>query len=54
MVEPFKVEDGYIALPTKPGLGIEVDEERIASMPLERLPDVGRWFHDDDGSVADW
>jgi len=52
--EPFVVTDGYVDLPQKPGLGIELDEEWIAQRPLDRLPDVGRWFHKDDGSVADW
>jgi galactonate dehydratase len=51
---PFVVRDGYIDLPKGPGLGIEVDEEYIASRPLGVLPDVGVWFHEDDGSVADW
>jgi len=52
--QPFVVKDGYIELPTAPGLGIEPDEAWIAARPLTPLPDVGRWFHPDDGSVADW
>ncbi|HZP83489.1 MAG TPA: galactonate dehydratase [Chthonomonadaceae bacterium] len=52
--EPFVVEDGHIALPTQPGLGIELDEEWIAAHALSPLPDIGRWFHPSDGSVADW
>ncbi len=51
---PFQVKDGYIELPEAPGLGIEVDEAYLAARPLGPLPDVGRWFHGDDGSVADW
>ncbi len=51
--EPFKVVDGYIPLPTKPGLGIELDEEALAGKvfggdwenPRQRYPD---------GSVSDW
>lgn len=27
--EPLKMEDGYIAIPKKPGLGIEVDREQV-------------------------
>jgi galactonate dehydratase len=27
--EPFKVVDGHVAIPTKPGLGIEIDEEGL-------------------------
>jgi galactonate dehydratase len=52
--EPFTVRDGYIALPTRPGIGIEPDEDWIAEHALSPLPDIGRWFHPDDGSVADW
>jgi len=52
--EPFVVKDGYIDLPQRPGLGVELDEEFLASCPLGPLPDPGRWLHDDDGSVADW
>ena len=29
--EPFQVVDGHIALPTKPGLGIEIDENKLAN-----------------------
>ena len=52
--EPFVVKDGYVDLPQRPGLGVELDEEFLAARPLGPLPDPGRWFHDDDGSVADW
>lgn len=52
--EPFVVRNGYIELPKGPGLGIEVDEEYVASRPLGPKPDVGIWFHEDDSSVADW
>jgi galactonate dehydratase len=51
---PFVVKDGYIELPTGPGLGIEVDEEFVRERPLGPKPDVGVWFHEDDNSVADW
>ena len=51
---PFEVRNGYIEVPTGPGLGIEVDEEFLDQNRLGALPDPGRWFHDDDGSVADW
>ena len=29
--EPFRLDDGFIKVPTKPGLGIEVDEEVVKS-----------------------
>ena len=37
-VEPFQVEDGYIALPTAPGLGIELDEAALAQRPYRAFP----------------
>jgi galactonate dehydratase len=52
--QPFVVQEGYIDLPTAPGLGIEVDEAYLAAHPLSPLPDPGRWFHNNDGSMADW
>lgn len=52
--QPFVVKEGYIDLPTAPGLGIEVNEAYLAAHPLGPLPDPGRWFHNEDGSMADW
>jgi galactonate dehydratase len=53
LVDPFEICDGKIALPTAPGLGIEVDEDALH----DRASD-GRWatptLRHDDGSVADW
>jgi galactonate dehydratase len=54
LTEPFVVKDGYIDVPQSPGLGVTLNEAWIAERPLSPLPDVGRWFHEDDGSVADW
>jgi len=31
--EPIKWEDGYIIPPTKPGLGVELNEEMAANNP---------------------
>ena len=52
--DAFQVKDGYIDLPTKPGLGIEINEAYLAAKPLGAHRDPGRWYHPDDGSVADW
>jgi len=53
ITNPFEVVDGYIALPTGPGLGIEIDEEKINAMePHQWITPQIR--HEDDGSVADW
>ena len=33
--EPLKVKDGYIEVPTKPGLGIELNEEVFEKYPFQ-------------------
>jgi len=50
---PFTVREGYLDLPTGPGLGIELDEQALADK-------IGHdWrnqesYDEDDGSVVDW
>ncbi len=51
--EDWQVKDGYIDLPQKPGLGFEINEEALKE-PFTENFDIPTWFHDDDGSVADW
>ncbi len=51
----WRVEDGYIALPERPGLGFEIDTdaaERNLDAYTEELG--GEFYHSSDGSVADW
>jgi galactonate dehydratase len=51
--KPFTVREGFLELPTGPGLGIELDENAMADK-------IGHdWrnqesYDDDDGSVVDW
>jgi galactonate dehydratase len=40
-VNPFHVVDGHIALPTAPGLGIELDEAALAKYPYKGKPRRG-------------
>ena len=51
--EPFVMKNGYIDVPTKPGLGVELDEDALK----EKLYD-GKWTtprqYFEDGSNADW
>ncbi|MDH3246219.1 MAG: D-galactonate dehydratase, partial [Saprospiraceae bacterium] len=51
--EPFLVEDGHVDLPTKPGLGIELDDEALAERMGHdwRNPET---YLNSDGSVVDW
>ncbi|MDQ1832961.1 galactonate dehydratase [Massilia scottii] len=52
--DDFRMEGGYIAALTKPGLGVEVDEERVIEAS-KNAPDWRNplWRHED-GSVAEW
>lgn len=52
--EDFKLTDGYIAPLPKPGLGVEIDEERVIEAS-RNAPDWRNplWRHCD-GSVAEW
>jgi galactonate dehydratase len=51
--KPFVVRDGYLDLPTEPGLGIELDENAMADKLGHdwRNPET---YDADDGSVVDW
>lgn len=52
--QPFVVKDGYIDLPTAPGLGIRLDEEALASQVNDGEWDTPHLFHQDDGSFGEW
>ncbi len=51
--KPFVVEDGYVALPTGPGLGIELDDEAIAELTGHDWVNPETYYKFD-GSVVDW
>ncbi|MBR5295600.1 MAG: galactonate dehydratase [Clostridia bacterium] len=53
ITEPFEIKDGYIDVPKKPGLGIELDEKAIADKIYDGKWSTPRLYHED-GSVADW
>lgn len=52
--DDFRIVDGYIAPLPLPGLGVEIDEERVIAASLD-APDWRNpvWRHRD-GSVAEW
>jgi galactonate dehydratase len=52
--EDFKIENGYLKPLPKPGLGVEVDEQRVIEAS-RNAPDWANplWRHPD-GSVAEW
>ena len=51
--QPFEVKGGYIDLPTGPGLGIELDEQKVEAGMFEGDWDTPTFWHGD-GSVAEW
>ena len=53
LTEPFTVQNGHIDLPTKPGLGIALDDEAIKDKLGHdwRNPET---YLESDGSVVDW
>lgn len=54
LAEPLPpVVDGYRPIPTEPGLGIRIDEDKLQNMVGEPREYVAQ-FDPDDGSVIDW
>lgn len=51
--QPFKVREGYLDLPTGPGLGIELDENAMADKIGHEWRNQES-YDADDGSVVDW
>jgi galactonate dehydratase len=53
LARPFVLKDGHLDVPTAAGLGIEIDEAKLASLAFD-----GSWqtpeLRHDDGAVADW
>jgi len=51
---PFAYQDGFVAMPTGPGLGIEINQDYVN----ERAAEGHRWrnplWRHEDGSVAEW
>jgi|CeladaMinimDraft_18_1061708.scaffolds.fasta_scaffold03045_1 galactonate dehydratase len=52
--QPFKLDNGYLDLPSAPGLGVELDEESMKPQIYSGDWKLPYWFHEDDHSVADW
>ncbi|USZ77375.1 galactonate dehydratase [Halorussus vallis] len=50
----FDYHEGYIEMPTDPGLGIEIDEETVRERAEHEVDWHNPVWHRDDGSVAEW
>lgn len=54
--KPFEVKDGFLILPTEPGLGVELDDNYLDN-ELSKGSNAGlnrESYSEDDGSVVDW
>lgn len=52
--EIFQYKDGYVELPQKPGLGLEMDEERVKEISQEGLIWTNPQWKNYDGTIAEW
>lgn len=51
---PLLFKDGFIELPTAPGLGVDMEDEALEAVRDETFRLRGMFWHEDDGSFADF
>ena len=54
LTRPYVLRDGYIDVPTAPGLGIQLDDDAVAAHLYDGSWETPQVAHPDDGSFADW
>jgi galactonate dehydratase len=47
------MEGSYYPLPTRPGLGVDLNERMLGKYPFKGTKIMARVYHED-GSVAEW
>lgn len=52
--EIFQFKDGFVDIPDKPGLGLEMDEDRIKEIAREGLVWTNPSWKNYDGTIAEW
>lgn len=52
--EVFQYKDGFVDLPTKPGLGLEMDEDKIKEIAQEGLVWTNPQWKNYDGTISEW
>ena len=52
--EVFQYRDGFVEVPEKPGLGLEIDEELVKKVSAEGLHWTNPKWHNYDGTMAEW
>ena len=53
ITEPFVIKEGFIDTPTKPGLGVELDEKAMREREYDGKWTTPRQYYED-GSIAEW
>ena len=51
---PLVFKNGFLELPTAPGLGVDMDDDAIAAMRDDTYRLRGMFWREDDGSFADY
>lgn len=52
--EVFQYSDGYVDVPSGPGLGLEIDEEIVKAVSAEGLVWRNPSWKNYDGTIAEW
>ena len=52
--EVFQYKDGYVDIPKKPGLGLEIDEDMVKEVSAEGLHWTNPKWRNYDGTMAEW
>ena len=50
----FNIQEGYVAAPLGPGLGIEINEEKVRAIAENAEPWQCKEFFGPDGSIREW
>ncbi|MSU73093.1 MAG: hypothetical protein EXS43_12260 [Opitutus sp.] len=53
LAPPLQIRDGFVDQPTRPGLGIELDEKKVEAQRFNGRWDNPRWANAD-GGPAEW
>jgi len=52
--EVFNYKDGFVDIPEGPGLGIEIDEEKVTAMSDENINWKNPIWRNEDGTITEW
>lgn len=50
----FEIQEGYVPAPTKPGIGIDIDEALVRKIAQDTEPWQCKEFYGPDGSIREW